>query len=444
MSTHRSKLLALLIALTVVLGGLTAGPALALTAPTTTPTAPTAPTLPSSLGGFIGLSDVVVTGTPATGLQASATMTVGASAKTVAVAVQYTDSKNWSISVEKDSAGDSASGGKSLRTPTPPGWVSGTTVDLNDLSGTITSTNGSMAVNLTLGGQVVGDAKFSMIVAIDHTGYTANALVEDVTIGSLVLNSASIMMSTQSKAASITAELSTEAGTFDASLSVNEVESGSYHVNLSVSGAELAGESPEFKLISLGFSTDITTKKSSCTTVDVDLTGSVEVEGITYTLDEGRLIFCGEDVTTFEMKITVSHTAVSTDVSATASGQLTIAWTDTPGSLTTAGGSTITYASGYFGQVILSETRGFSEKLDGKTFSKTVKISIGFGIAVFQPDVDDAYTFDLGIGGSVEADRVSGDLGCAWIDASNDFVCSVRLRLNPSWAGIYHHDWTNL
>lgn len=443
-------LLALVMALTVALGGLIASPALAQTAPTTPAapaTTPTPPSFPDSLGlaeGLIGLSDVVVTGTPATGIEASATMAVGANATPLAVALQYTDSKNWSISVEEDSAGDSTSEGRSLRVPTKPGWVPGTTIDLNDVSGTITSTNGDMAVNLTLAGQAIGDAKFSMSVAIDKTGYTASALVEDLTIGSLVLNSASIMVSTQSQAASITAELTTVAGTFDASLSVKEVETGSYHINLSVSGAELAGESPEFKLISLGFSTDITTKKSSCTTVDVDLTGSVEVEGITYTLDEGRLIFCGEDVTTFEMKITVSHTAVSTDVSGTASGQLTIAWTDTPGSLTTAGGSAISYATGYFGQVILSETRGFSEKLDGKTFSKTVKISIGFGIAVFQPDVDDAYTFDLGIGGSVDADRVSGDLGCAWIDASNDFVCSVKLRLNPSWAGIYHHDWTNL
>lgn len=433
----------------------------------------TTPTSATAYDGLITLSDITLTGTPTTGYTATATMTVGANPTPIDVQLQYSDSSNWMIMVEEDSANDSGTA------------VSGTSLDIDDVSGTITSTDGRLEVALTLSGQSIGDSTFTMSVAIDDTGFTASALVEDLNVGGLELTSASVMVSTQSSSASITASLTTEAGTFDASLSVDETapatrnsarsagsprpqdrcslkdaiegtcsfqesptptplasEQAAYEIDINVSGAELAGEDPDFKLLSFGFSTTIDTSPTECTEVDVTVSASLKVNANTYTLDDGTLIFCGSDVWEFELVITISHTATSTGK--TTSGELTLAWTDIPNSLETAEGETIEYVAGYFGQVVLSETRDFSEKLDGRTFSKSVTISIGFGIAVFQPTTGADFTFDVGAGGSVKADRVSGDLVCIFNDAETDVVCSVKLRLNPSWAGIYHHDWDNL
>jgi hypothetical protein len=43
--------------------------------------------------------------------------------------------------------------------------------------------------------------------------------------------------------------------------------------------------------------------------------------------------------------------------------------------------------------------------------------------------------------GDFEADRVSGKIGGKIDAGGKDFTVGGELRLNPSWAGVYHFDW---
>ena len=39
---------------------------------------------------------------------------------------------------------------------------------------------------------------------------------------------------------------------------------------------------------------------------------------------------------------------------------------------------------------------------------------------------------------------VSGAVGCSMDPGGADFTCGGELRLNPSWAGVYHFNWGDL
>ena len=94
----------------------------------------------------------------------------------------------------------------------------------------------------------------------------------------------------------------------------------------------------------------------------------------------------------------------------------------------------------FYGETEFSYKNHFSKKYSGRTFSKDVTISIGMAITI-DPSGDagdDVFEF----WGGFDADRVSGDLDC--VVSTSDFTCSGKLRLNPSWAGVYHHTWDNL
>ena len=68
-------------------------------------------------------------------------------------------------------------------------------------------------------------------------------------------------------------------------------------------------------------------------------------------------------------------------------------------------------------------------------------ITIGMSVTV-NPTTPSASGFEFW--GDFDADRVSGDVDCELPPGSSDFSCSGKLRLNPSWAGVYHHTWSGL
>jgi hypothetical protein len=90
-----------------------------------------------------------------------------------------------------------------------------------NLSGTITETNGALSYDLTLSGQVLGDGTFDMAVHADSSGLVASAVVSDLEIGGIVLESASIQISTVDSTADLQASMQTRGGNFDAELQVS-------------------------------------------------------------------------------------------------------------------------------------------------------------------------------------------------------------------------------
>lgn len=404
--------------------------------------------------GLISVTDVTVTASVDGTKEATATLYAGASTTPMNVDVTYEDEDNWEIVVQRNSAGDGYAP------------AAGTALDINDVSGTITRSDGALSYQLVLEGQTIGNATFDMTVSVDRTGLVATAVVKDMQIGGMTLESASVVVSTADSTADITATLETEAGTFDAELDIvgpgprrgtkaswcsnryfknspNCQASPTYRIDLTVDGADLKGSSGSFALQSFGFSVTLDTISYGCTFVDVAFRGSAKVGNNTYTLKNGELAFCGQNVSKFVFAFEFSHYEPWSKITKTA--DLTIAWTDIAGTYTTPSRDKVTYAAGFFGSVDLSAKREFSKKYRGKRFKRGVTIGLAFGVAVYQPTPGAQYTSVIGGGGYFDADRVSGGIGCKFqTSPGTDMDCGGRLRLNPSWAGVYHHTWDDL
>ena len=93
------------------------------------------------------------------------------------------------------------------------------------------------------------------------------------------------------------------------------------------------------------------------------------------------------------------------------------------------------------GSAVFEYNREFSESLAGRDFDKnvTVRIEVEFELRIGRES-----EADFSFGGSFDADRVSGEIGCEWESSNSDFRCSGELRLNPSWAGVYRRTWNIL
>lgn len=106
------------------------------------------------------------------------------------------------------------------------------------------------------------------------------------------------------------------------------------------------------------------------------------------------------------------------------------------------GGKTYTSGTKYFyGAAGFSYNRRFSKKYRGTTFSRGVDVNIDMSITVNpEKPQDSGFSFD----GEFDADRVSGEISASMDPGGGDFTAGGRLRLNPSWAGIYHYNWGDL
>lgn len=101
----------------------------------------------------------------------------------------------------------------------------------------------------------------------------------------------------------------------------------------------------------------------------------------------------------------------------------------------------------YNGKNVLYGDAGFkfertvSKKYKGRTFHRGVDISFDMQLTV---DPGNPQNAAFSFRGDFDADRVSGAIGCSMDEGGADFTCGGRLRLNPSWAGIYHVEWGDL
>ena len=73
--------------------------------------------------------------------------------------------------------------------------------------------------------------------------------------------------------------------------------------------------------------------------------------------------------------------------------------------------------------------------------SRDVNVNFTFSITV---DPKNPSYFGIDFSGAFEADRVSGEIDCSMNPGKEDFKCGGELRLNPSWAGVYHFNWGDM
>lgn len=413
--------------------------------------------------GLLKLGNVTVTSTSSP-ITATATLTTVVNPVSMNVTVTYTNDRNWTINVQRNSAAS--------------GYVAPlqTGLNVNNISGTITNTDGNLSYNLVLGGQVLGNGVFDMTVTVSATtGLQATANVTNVTVGGFVIRTGTVTVSTADSTSSVVATLDSTIGTFDAFLSIRGplpngrrlAEVGAeapaqtrrggansagpdapppppppYEIEISVSGADLAGSNSQFKVTSFTFKTKVTVDPRGCQYIWAHATGTVVIKNTTYTMKDAYIAICGSRVDQFYIDVTVSHYLAHKK--ATIIGELRIAWGTPPsgkpyGTYTTPGGATINYASGFFGSVSLKHEREYKAVFDLVEFKRTVTIGLAFGVAVYTPAGGGPQAVVVGAGGGVKADRIEGALGCE--DQGTDFKCAANIRVNPPSSGVFNEKW---
>ena len=390
---------------------------------------------------------------------------------TVNVSASYTDTNDWSISVAANSAGAGYAAPNS------------TTLDINDISGFVNDVNGNISSALTASGVALGDGTFDLVATFNADGtFTASASGQSLTIGGMLLNSAAITLSTATPEADITADFTTDAGTFSFDIGATGISGGGYSLHIAGSAADLAvsSTSSKFAIQSFGFDTTVDVPATGCTSWDAAVDGSLLMRGDTYTLNKAEIAFSCNTLTKFVFSISVTHkTSDIKQMTVT----LTISWltyvsgTPTPYTPTFGekseytskapySGTAITYYSGFFGTADVSYLYAFEKG----SFNKHLTFGLGFSVAVYQQLVKTATAtsvthpttssctalnpcysagaWDVAIGamGYFDADeRINGDILCDLnVAPSNDFVCRGSMYVNPSNAGSYHEPMHNI
>lgn len=430
---------------------------------TTIQQALTAVPIPGSLGATLTISNVTVTGTAGGSVSATATMTAGADATQMKVSLQYTDASNWTVTVATGSAGGAYA-------PLSP-----ISLNVNDVSGTVSKSGGALSIALALSGYTVGDSTVDLTVSISASGLVGSAQVSDLNIGGTIVDPASVTVTSASHTISVVGDITTAGGTFDASMTLtsatplfciwgicedlpagidpslvtsNEGLSPNglrYSAQITFTGADLAGASDGFGLTSFSTTVTVDAPNSGCLTVNTTASGTMKVGGNTLTLDNVTLGFSCNTLTAFELAVTYTH--YSTQASSK-SATLAIGWADCAGAAgsctyTLPTGTAVAYDTGYFGFADFSVTLGFDKEYLLQDFKRDIKFGVGLGVAVYTPAPGGPQTTAIVAGGAITADRVGGSLGCTLITStSTDFSCTASFEVNPSWAGKYSETWT--
>ena len=377
---------------------------------------------------------------------------------TVNVSASYTDTNDWSISIAANSAGAGYAAPNS------------TTLDINDISGTINDVSGNISSALMASGVALGDGTFDMVATFNADGtFTASASGQSLTIGGMLLNSAAITLSTATPEADITADFTTDAGTFSFDIGATALSGGGYSLHIAGSAADLAvsSTSSKFAIQSFGFETTVDVPATGCTSWDAAVNGSLLMRGNTYTLNNAEIAFSCNTLTKFVFSISVTHKTSDIEqmtVTLTISWLTYVSGTPTPYTPTFGekseytskapySGTPINYYSGFFGTADVSYVYFFNKG----SFNKHITFGLGFTVGVYQQLVKTgtgtkatysagAWDVEIGAMGYFDAnERINGDIICDLnVAPSNDFVCSGSMYVNPSNAGSYHEHMNNI
>lgn len=165
-----------------------------------------------------------------------------------------------------------------------------------------------------------------------------------------------------------------------------------------------------------------------CASFSSSADGTLIVGGRTLTLESASIAVNCHGVQRLNLSVYYSHKAKWNGIRSTA--HLSLVY------------PTVISGTNYLkGEVDFGYERHFSKKYQGKTFSRDVSVEISFSLTI-NPARPSSSGFAFS--GRFDADRVSGDVGCSMDPGATDFSCGGELRLNPSWAGVYHFDWGEL
>ena len=174
-------------------------------------------------------------------------------------------------------------------------------------------------------------------------------------------------------------------------------------------------------------SADIPTN-GGCASFSTEASGSLTVGSRAYTLVGADFAFRCNKITKLYLKVLYEHKVKWNG--ALAKSHLELSYPMNIGF-----GKSMNVLSGNVG---FSYERHFSKSYQGRTFSRDVSVDFEMSISL---NVDNPAKSSWSFRGDFSADRVSGAIGCSMDGGGKDFTCGGELRLNPSWAGVYHFNW---
>ena len=349
-------------------------------------------------------------------------------------------------------------------TTATPSTAPTTTIKLNHIDGFIDNVGCEHHAQLTLQGYSIGESKVDINLSIVKGGFEGSTEITNLELGKTKYPRVKLSVSTLSTAARLEGEMESDLGNFTIDAQVT-APNGSYHQDLTVTGADLKVESPSFEFVSFHYHTVFDIPNGGCATYLAQIGGELKMKNTTYTLlgpasagepSQSEIkVSCGA-LKIFKLGIKVRHTEANGSYK---EGILAIALMNTPGteqdvtssSLGSVGGSIgkIEYQKGLFGYLELARGRDFSEKFKDwkgskKCFCVNIRLGVIFGVAIYVPKgaSNNTYHTKIGAGGYFDAGRVDGSFGCIYEHTtSDDFSCQGKFTVDPSWAGKYTRHW---
>lgn len=284
-----------------------------------------------------------------------------------------------------------------------------------------------------------GDASVSVATKVSDSGFYFDTTISNLKLAgiSYSLVNFHVEVNESSSEVSFTADMTSGMGDMDVSADFTVDGSGmsqTLEADLTNWGWQKNGKKKLGKIKIDTGSVDLTKfhfKTSSnvdgtCASFSSDADGTLKLGSSTYTLEGASFSFDCNGVNKLYLKISYDHVSSWNNATVTSTFELNYPYN----------GKQVLYGAAGF-----SYTRHFSDKYKDRTFSKDVSVSINMSLTL---DTKDPGSSSLAFSGSFDADRVSGDISCDATNGWGDFTCSGELRLNPSWAGVYHSNWDGL
>lgn len=276
-----------------------------------------------------------------------------------------------------------------------------------------------------------GSATLNVATQVSTEGFVFTESIDNLTLAGMTYETVALSIVINSSGSNIdfTADMTSGMGDMSITSGFEAASSGvTQRLDATLTDWEWGSDNVDIESFHFSTSATIPTDGSGCASFSTSADGSIRIAGSSITLGDGtNITITCDGVQNLYLDVTYQHTAYGGSV---LTEHLGIEYPKV------IDGQTYLY-----GETDFSYKRHFSKKYKNRTFSKDVTIGIGMSVTVSPTDPSSS-GFDFW--GDFSADRVSGKVYCDLPVSSSDFTCHGQLRLNPSWAGVYHYDWSGL
>lgn len=284
-----------------------------------------------------------------------------------------------------------------------------------------------------------GSATLNVATQVSANGFVFNESITNLTLAGMKYKEVSLSITIDSSGSNVsfTADMTSGMGDMAVVSQFAGTSSGiTQSLDATMTNWGWAGGGVDLPRFHFATSSTVPTTATGCARFTTAADGQIKLGGRTVTLAGANTTIDCNGVQDLYLSVYYDHKAKWNG--ATTTGHLELRYPTPKTTFTSTGPKTTNYL---YGEVDYSYLRHFSKKYQGRTFSKNVEVAFGMSVTVNPKGTTSS---GFAFWGSFDADRVSGSIGCDLPPDSTDFTCGGQLRLNPSWAGVYHHTWGDL